>query len=73
MTDELPNEQFKRLKKEHPEDVMVVGNLCSYYYGFNNQKPPFNDVRVRKALSYTIDRDVMTRILLGQGQNQLTS
>ena len=68
MTDELPNEQFKRLKKEHPEDVKVVGNLCSYYYGFNNQKAPFNDARVRKALSYTIDRDVMTRILLGQGQ-----
>ncbi|MGV3003460.1 ABC transporter substrate-binding protein [Vibrio sp. E150_018] len=68
MTDELPNEQFKRLQKEHPEDVKVVGNLCSYYYGFNNQKPPFDDVRVRKALSYTIDRDVMTRILLGQGQ-----
>ncbi|WP_105903167.1 ABC transporter substrate-binding protein [Vibrio gangliei] len=68
MTDELPNEQFKRLQKEHPEDVKVVGNLCSYYYGFNNSKPPFDDVRVRKALSYTIDRDVMTRILLGQGQ-----
>ncbi|MGO2499500.1 MAG: ABC transporter substrate-binding protein [Vibrio litoralis] len=68
MTYELPNEQFKRLQKDHPEDVMVVGNLCSYYYGFNNQKPPFDDVRVRKALSYTIDRDVMTRILLGQGQ-----
>lgn len=68
MTDELPNEQFKRLQKEHPEDVKVVGNLCSYYYGFNNTKPPFDDVRVRKALSYTIDRDVMTRILLGQGQ-----
>ncbi|WP_027697342.1 ABC transporter substrate-binding protein [Vibrio litoralis] len=68
MTDELPNEQFKRLQKEHPEDVKVVGNLCSYYYGFNNSKPPFDDARVRQALSYTIDRDVMTRILLGQGQ-----
>ncbi|HBV77507.1 MULTISPECIES: ABC transporter substrate-binding protein [Vibrio] len=68
VTYELPNEHFKNLKKEHPEDVMVVGNLCSYYYGFNNSKPPFDDVRVRKALSYTIDRDVITRILLGQGQ-----
>lgn len=68
MTDELPNEQFKRLQKEHSEDVKVVGWLCSYYYGFNNERAPFDDVRVRKALSYTIDRDVMTRILLGQGQ-----
>ncbi|WP_194090878.1 ABC transporter substrate-binding protein [Vibrio hibernica] len=68
MTNELPNEHFKRLEKEHPEDVSVVGNLCSYYYGFNNEKAPFNDVRVRKALSYAIDRDVITKILLGQGQ-----
>ena len=25
VTYELPNEHFKNLKKEHPEDVMVVG------------------------------------------------
>ncbi|MFV0577018.1 MAG: ABC transporter substrate-binding protein [Vibrio sp.] len=68
MTKELPTEHFKSLKQEHPESVKVVGNLCSYYYGFNTQKAPFNDVRVRKALSYVIDRDVIANILLGQGQ-----
>jgi len=68
MTYELPNEHYKRLLKEHPESVSTPGNLCSYYYGFNNAKPPFNDVRVRLALSYTIDRDVITKFLLGQGQ-----
>jgi len=68
MTYELPNAHFKRLEKEHPESIVKPGNLCSYYYGFNNAKPPFNDVRVRKALSYAIDRDVITKFLLGQGQ-----
>lgn len=67
-TNELPVEHFKRLKKEHPESVSVGGNLCSYYYGFNNKKAPFDDVRVRKALSYAIDRDIVTNAILAQGQ-----
>lgn len=67
-TNELPNEHFKRLKKQHAESVSIQGNLCSYYYGFNNKKPPFDDPRIRQALSYTIDRDIITKALLGQGQ-----
>lgn len=68
ITYELPNEHFRRLEKEHSEDVAISGNLCSYYYGFNNAKAPFDDVRVRTALSYAIDRDIITKALLGQGQ-----
>lgn len=68
ITNELPNEHFRRLQKIHPEDVSITGNLCTYYYAFNTQKAPFDDVRVRKALSYTIDRDIITKALLGQGQ-----
>jgi len=68
MTDELPDEQFKRLVKDYPQNVAVNPWLCTYYYGFNNKRPPFNDVRVRKALSYTIDRDIVTKAILGQGQ-----
>ncbi|MGR5141270.1 ABC transporter substrate-binding protein [Photobacterium sp. DNB23_23_1] len=68
ITNELPNEHFRRLEKQHADSVSISGNLCSYYYGFNNQKAPFDDVRVRKALSYAIDRDIVTKALLGQGQ-----
>ena len=68
ITNELPNEHFRRLQSQHADSVSISGNLCSYYYGFNNQKAPFDDVRVRKALSYAIDRDVVTKALLGQGQ-----
>ncbi|MEZ8065709.1 ABC transporter substrate-binding protein [Vibrio sp. FF145] len=67
-TNELPTEHFKRLKKEHAEDVSVAGNLCTYYYIFNTKKAPFDDVRVRKAISYAIDRDIVTDAILAQGQ-----
>ncbi|OCH17642.1 ABC transporter substrate-binding protein [Aliivibrio logei] len=67
-TNELPVEHFKRLKKEEPESVSVVGSLCTYYYSFNTKKAPFDDVRVRKAISYAIDRPIISDIILGQGQ-----
>ncbi|MBS9779743.1 MAG: peptide ABC transporter substrate-binding protein [Moraxellaceae bacterium] len=38
----------------------IAPEFCSYYYEFNLQKPPFNDVRVRKALAYTIDLKKIT-------------
>ncbi|MBC5830379.1 ABC transporter substrate-binding protein [Vibrio metschnikovii] len=68
ITYELPIEHFRRLQRDHADSVSVVGNLCTYYYGFNNQKPPFDDVRVRKALSFAIDRDVIANAIMGQGE-----
>ncbi len=67
-TNELPVEHFKRLQKEEPDSVSVVGSLCTYYYSFNTKKKPFDDVRVRKAISYAIDRSIVSDVILGQGQ-----
>jgi len=67
-TYEIPNEHFRRLQKDEPESLSIKGDLCTYYYIFNTNKKPFDDVRVRKALSYAIDRDIITGALLGQGQ-----
>jgi oligopeptide transport system substrate-binding protein len=68
MTYEMPPEHFKRMKKEHPESLKVTPYLCSYYYGFNTAKAPFDDVRVRKALSYAINREAIANYVMGQGE-----
>ena len=67
----LPAGQFPALKEEMPEQATSVPRLCSYYYTFNHReeaKDALKDLRVRQALSYAIDRDVIVNQVLKGGQ-----
>ena len=66
--DALPPTQFKQLQSELGDEVKVSPKLCTYYYEFNHTKAPFDDVRVRRALSLVLDRDTIVDKILGQGQ-----
>ena len=69
--DGLPPGQYPALKKELPDQAASVPRLCSYYYAFNHTasgNPALHDVRVRKALSMAIDRDVIVSRVLKGGQ-----
>lgn len=63
----MPIELFQKLKKEIPNEVRVDPYLCTYYYEINNQKAPFNDVRVRTALKLALDRDIIVSKVKNQG------
>lgn len=63
----MPIELFQKLKKEIPNEVRVGPYLCTYYYEINNQKAPFNDVRVRTALKLALDRDIIVNKVKNQG------
>lgn len=60
MTSDVPTHQAKKLKTAHPQAYTSVPLLCTYYYAFNTTRAPFNDVRVRQAVSYSMMRDVIT-------------
>ncbi|WP_349922079.1 peptide ABC transporter substrate-binding protein [Aeromonas veronii] len=63
-----PLEQYKQIKSQSPQELVNVPVLATYYYVFNTQRKPFDNPKVRKALSLAIDRDTITEKILGQGQ-----
>ncbi|MEM9223415.1 MAG: peptide ABC transporter substrate-binding protein [Pseudomonadota bacterium] len=56
---ELPREQLASLKDRLGDQVHVHPYLGTYYYGVNSAREPFDDVRVRQALSMAIDREFL--------------
>jgi oligopeptide transport system substrate-binding protein len=52
-------DQIKFLREKIGDQAHVSTSLSTYYYVFDVRKPPFNDVRVRQALSMAIDRDFL--------------
>ena len=68
ITSSFPLEQYNTIKRQRPDELLTMPSLGTYYYLFNIDKAPFDDPRVRKALAYAIDRDVVTKVILGQGQ-----
>jgi len=49
-------------------DAQILPYLGTYYYMFNVTKKPFNDVRVRKALTLAINRKGITESITQGGQ-----
>lgn len=69
---DVPTGQYPRLKQEFPAEARSTPYACSYDYVINLAEGKGNaalrDVRVRKALSYAIDRDVIVGNILQGGQ-----
>lgn len=64
----VPPDLFNKLKKDLGDQLHVSPYLCTFYYEINNQRAPFNDVRVRSAIKLTLDREIIAQKIMGQGQ-----
>jgi oligopeptide transport system substrate-binding protein len=74
-TTNVPDTEIDRVKADPvlgPE-LVNVPRACTYYYGFTNNKPPFDDVRVRQAFSQAIDRQSLIDNVTKGGQIPATS
>lgn len=57
MTDTPRPQDLASLQAAHPDQVVFASLPFTIFVGFDVLKPPFDDVRVRKALNFAIDRE----------------
>ena len=67
VTSDFPSSRLEMLRKRIPASVRVADYRGVYYFAFNTRISPFNDVRVRRALSLTVERDWIAGSLLATG------
>jgi oligopeptide transport system substrate-binding protein len=66
---QFPADQTEFLKGQLGADqVHIAPNLATYYYVFDTRHPPFDDVRVRRALSMAVDRDFLAQKIYAGAQ-----
>lgn len=68
LTYEVPEEKIAKYLREKPEVINVSLYLGTYFYRFNVKRPPFNDPRVRRALSMSVNRQQIVDAITKGGQ-----
>lgn len=64
----FPPNQIGFLRKNLPDQIRITPSLGIYYIAPNVTKKPFDDPRVRRALSLAIDRPAITANILKNGE-----
>lgn len=68
MTLFLPPEKVESYRRENNPAFNSFPLYSTYFYAFNTERAPLNDVRVRKALAYAVDRKLLTERVMKGGE-----
>ena len=71
---DVPSADVERLKSDEKFEVKEITSVENFFLGINLEKEPFNDVNVRQAINYGINReDVIAAALNGYGASNYTA
>jgi oligopeptide transport system substrate-binding protein len=59
ITNEVPLAKIAAYQRDHPDSIRIDPWCGVYFYRFNLERKPFDDVRVRRALALAIDRETL--------------
>lgn len=65
---EFPADQFALIEDQHPGEAHIQPFLGLYYFEVNEEKPPLDNVQVRRALSASLERELFGPEVLGTGE-----
>jgi oligopeptide transport system substrate-binding protein len=61
LTYDLPMSKVEGYREHKPSDLRIDHVLSTYYLFFNTKRPPFDNVKLRLALSHAADRDLLSQ------------
>lgn len=69
----VPTESMEMLKSDSNVAVFEGEGIVVRYFMMNNQKPPFNDKRVRQAINYALDKEAYVKVVWNGLASKATS
>lgn len=68
LSNNVPPELLQMARERAPKAFCQDAYYCTIFYRLNTRRPPFDDVRVRRALSLAIDREMLVQdVVRGAG------
>lgn len=68
-TYDIPTARFAWISENLGDELKIAPWVGSYIFGFNTTRPPFKDnPKLRRALSLAVDREILTKDVLGAGE-----